>query len=254
MWGFSCSPLVVGALVVIHAAGNEDLGVIAFETETGKVRWSVPANKDSYSSLHLTSYFDQPQLVFLGSHGATFLDPATGKTLLEHEFKISGYRAVQPAVVDAQRLLFTSEYAGSRLIELKPTEQGLAAIEVWTSRNLKPDFNDLVVHEGHAYGFDGSIFTCIDLKDGTRSWRKGRYGKGQVLLLADSKTLLVISESGELVLLAATPEEHRELAKLVALDGKTWNHPVVVGNRLYLRNAEEAVCYELQQVSVQAEQ
>lgn len=254
MWGFSCSPLVVGDLVVIHAAGNEDLGVIAFETETGKVRWSVPANKDSYSSLHLTSYFDQPQLVFLGSHGATFLDPATGKTLLEHEFKISGYRAVQPAVVDAQRLLFTSEYAGSRLIELKPTEQGLAAIEVWTSRNLKPDFNDLVVHEGHAYGFDGSIFTCIDLKDGTRSWRKGRYGKGQVLLLADSKTLLVISESGELVLLAATPEEHRELAKLVALDGKTWNHPVVVGNRLYLRNAEEAVCYELQQVSVQAEQ
>jgi hypothetical protein len=134
-------------------------------------------------------------------------------------------------------------------LELKPTDQGLEASEVWTSRNLKPDFNDLVVHEGHAYGFDGAIFTCIDLVDGSRKWRKGRYGKGQVLLLADSQTLLVIAESGELILLAATPDEHRELAKLTALDGKTWNHPVVVGNRLYLRNANEAVCYELTQVS-----
>jgi outer membrane protein assembly factor BamB len=251
MWGFSCSPLVVDDLVVIHAAGSDNLGIIAFDTETGDVRWSVAADKDSYSSLHLTSYFDQQQLVFLGSRGAMFLDPATGKVLLDHEFKITGYRAVQPAVVDAQRMLFTSEYAGSRLIELKPTEQGLEASEVWTSRSLKPDFNDFVIHEGHAYGFDGAIFTCLDLKDGTRIWRKGRYGKGQVLLLGDSALLVVVSESGELVLLSATAEEHRELAKITALDGKTWNHPVVVGNRLYLRNANEAVCYELAQVAVE---
>lgn len=251
MWGFSCSPIVFEDLVVIHAAGNDGLGIIAFEADTGNVRWSVPADKDSYASLHRTSYFNQQQLVFLGSQGAMFLDPATGKTLLNHELRTTGYRAVQPAVVDSKQLLFTSEFSGARLIELKPVDEGLEAVEVWTSRNIKPDFNDFVVHEGFAFGFDGAIFTCIDLKDGTRSWRKGRYGKGQVLLLADSKTLLVISETGELVLLAATPEEHRELAKLTALDGKTWNHPVVVGNRLYLRNAKEAVCYELPQVLAQ---
>jgi outer membrane protein assembly factor BamB len=251
MWGFSCSPLVVGDLVVIHAGGNGDQGIIAFETDSGKVRWSVSADKESYSSLHLTSFFDQQQIVFLGSHGATFLDPATGRTLLNHEFKITGYRAVQPAVIDSTKLLFTSEYAGSRLIELKPAEQGLDAVEVWTSRSFKPDFNDLVIQAGYAYGFDGAIFTCIDLKDGSRSWRKGRYGKGQVILLAESKKLLVISETGELVLLEATPERHLELAKLTALDGKTWNHPVVVGDRLYLRNANEAVCYQLPQASAQ---
>jgi outer membrane protein assembly factor BamB len=251
MWGFSCSPLVVEDLVVIHAGGNDDQGIIAFETETGKVRWSVPADKESYSSLHLTSFFDQKQIVFLGSHGATFLDPTSGKTLLNHEFKITGYRAVQPAVIDAEQLLFTSEYAGSRLIKLKPAEQGLEAEEMWTSRSIKPDFNDFVIQEGYVYGFDGAIFTCIDLKDGSRSWRKGRYGKGQVLSLADSKTLLVISEMGELVLLEATSAEHRELARLTALDGKTWNHPVIVGDRLYLRNANEAVCYQLPQASAQ---
>jgi outer membrane protein assembly factor BamB len=254
MWGFSCSPLVVDELVIVHAAGQTADGVVAaFETATGKLKWSVPADKDSYSSLHLANYFDKQQLVFLGAHGATFLEPATGKTLLNYEFKIMGYRALQPAVVDSNRMLFTSEYSGSRLIELESTDTGLAAKEVWTSRNIKPDFNDLVVHEGFAYGFDGAIFSCIDLKDGSRRWKKGRYGKGQVMLLADSALLLVISESGELVLLSANPKEHRELAKLKALEGKTWNHPVVVDDRLYLRNAEEAVCYQLPQVSESAD-
>lgn len=249
MWGFSCSPLVVGDIVVVHAAGEDDKGIIAFDCQDGQMRWSVPADKSSYSSLHLTRYFDQQQIVFLGSDGATFLDPKTGKTWLNHEFKISGYRALQPAVVDTNRMLFTSEYAGSRLIELTPAESGLEATVVWTSRNFKPDFNDLVVHEGMAFGFDGAVLTCIDLKDGSRRWRKGRYGKGQVLLLEDSKLLLVISETGELVVLAASPDEHRELARLKALEGKTWNHPVVVGDRLYLRNSVEAVCYQLPQVT-----
>lgn len=245
MWGFSCSPLVVADTVVVHAVGKDEKGIIAFDCQEGKVRWSVPADKDSYGSLHLTRFFDQQQIVFLGSHGATLLDPTTGKTLLNHELKISGYRALQPAVVDTNCMLFTSEYAGSRLIELTSAESGLDATVVWTSRNLKPDFNDLVVHEGMAYGFDGAILACIDLKDGSRRWRKGRYGKGQVLLLKDSKLLLVISEIGELVVLAASPDEHREIAKLKVLEGKTWNHPVVVGDRLYLRNAVEAVCYQL---------
>jgi outer membrane protein assembly factor BamB len=245
MWGFSCSPLVVDDLVIVHAAGPGNHGIIAFDSETGTVRWSVAADKDSYSSLHRTDFFGQVQVVFVGSHGVTFLDPSNGSTLLEHEFKISGYRAVQPAVVDTNRLLFTSESAGSRLIQLSMTDGKLEAEVIWTSRGIKPDFNDLVVHDGFIYGFDGAIFVCVDLQDGSRRWRKGRYGKGQALLLADSGLLLVISEQGKLIVLEANPEEHREIASIEALNGKTWNHPVVVGDRLYLRNANEAVCYQL---------
>jgi hypothetical protein len=76
-------------------------------------------------------------------------------------------------------------------------------------------------------------------------WKRGRYGFGQVILLADQGRLLVAAESGELVLLEANPKAHVELAKLPALQGKTWNHPIVVGQRMFLRNSEEAVCLEL---------
>ncbi|MBL8890577.1 MAG: PQQ-like beta-propeller repeat protein [Planctomycetaceae bacterium] len=253
MWGYSCSPLVHKDLVIVHAVGLKDDGIIAFDAATGSVRWSVPANKDSYASLQMTQFFGGQQLVFLGSDGATFLDPETGKTLHRHDHQIAGYRAIQPAVIAPNRLMFTSEFAGARVIELSATEAGLSSTEVWTSRNLKPDFNDFVIDDGFAYGFDGAVFACVDLKDGRRGWKDGRYGKGQVLLLADSHLLLVITEeSGELILLEANPEEHIELGRIQALEGKTWNHPVVVGQRLYLRNAAEAVCYELPTVASEA--
>jgi hypothetical protein len=65
------------------------------------------------------------------------------------------------------------------------------------------------------------------------------------MLLADQSRLLVLSEKGEAVLLAADPERHQELGRFQAVNGKTWNHPVIVRGRLYVRNAEEMACYEL---------
>ena len=136
--------------------------------------------------------------------------------------------------------------AGTRLVEFTKENDHWVGKEIWTSRFMKPDYNDLVVHKGYLYGFDSAIFACVDLKDGSQKWKGGRYGKGQVLLLADSDLLIVVSEKGELVLLRASPDAFDELAKINAMEGKTWNHPVVVGDRLYIRNAEEAICYQLQ--------
>ena len=119
-------------------------------------------------------------------------------------------------------------------------------VERWSSRNLKPPFNDLVVHNGYAYGFDGKLFTCVDLKDGLRKWKQGRYGAGQVMLLPDQPVLLVTSEQGEAVLVACDPQQHRELGRFQAVSGKTWNHPAIAQNRLYVRSADEMACYELQ--------
>jgi outer membrane protein assembly factor BamB len=110
---------------------------------------------------------------------------------------------------------------------------------------MKPDFNDFVEYQGFVYGFDGNIFSCVDAATGKRVWKKGRYGNGQVLLLPDAGQLLVVSEAGELVLVKADQDKHVELGKIQALAGKTWNHPVLINNRLYLRNAEESACYEL---------
>ncbi len=246
IWGFSASPLVVGDVVITYAGGEGDLGTLAFATDDGALRWSVPAGEHSYSSPQLSRVTGEDSVLLLSNTGLDILDPATGRARLRYDWKHEGYRALQPRLLDDGTLLIpTGMGSGTRRIRVSPEAAEWSAEELWTSRQLKPDFNDLVVYQGHAYGFDNAIFCCIDLEMGKRTWKGGRYGKGQVLLLEDDGLLLVVSEEGEVLLLKADPEAHLELAKISALEGKTWNHPVVVGDRLFLRNSREAACFRL---------
>jgi outer membrane protein assembly factor BamB len=220
--------------------------VLAFDSATGALRWSAAAGNDSFSSPQLNTIAGEDLVLMLSDEGLVFLDPASGKERLNYPWKFKPYRALQPRLVGEDMILLpTGMSTGTRAIRVTKAKGQLAAEELWTSRNLKPDFTDIVTHQGYAYGIDAGIFTCIDLKTGQRKWKDGRYGQAQALLLENSGLILVAAESGQIVLLAADPNEHVEVASFKALEGKTWNHPVVVGDRLYIRNAQEAAAYQL---------
>jgi outer membrane protein assembly factor BamB len=243
-WGFSSSPLVVGDTVVVATAGV----LAAYDIGTGDLRWVGPKDGWGYSSPHLATIDGVPQIVLLNGAGAIGVAPVDGALLWKHEWPGDGI--VQPAVIADRDVLIGSgsglaPAVGMRRIALAHGPAGWTVEERWTSIGLKPYFNDFVVHEGHAYGFDGSILACVDLADGTRKWKGGRYGHGQLIALVDQDVLLVLSEEGELALVKATPDVFTEIARFPAIEGKTWNHPVLVRDVLLVRNDQEMAAFRL---------
>jgi len=243
-WGFASSPLVTDDLVVVAVSGQ----LAAYDARTGAPRWKGPKGGAGYSSPHLVTIDGVPQILLLRGSRTISVAPGDGKLLWEHVWD-PGVGIVQPALAaDGDVLITTGDAMGGLGIRRVAAAKGSAGWNVeerWTSRGLKPYFNDYVVHEGYAYGFDGSILACINLEDGTRKWKGGRYGNGQLVLLADQDLLLVVSEEGELALVQAKPDQFTEVAKFPALDGKTWNHPVLVRDVLLVRNGEEMVAFRL---------
>jgi len=129
------------------------------------------------------------------------------------------------------------------VLEIGRGEDGYAVKTVWKNKRMKNKFNGSVLHEGHVYGLDEAILACVDVTTGERKWKGGRYGYGQILLA--SGHLVVLTERGDLVLVEANAEEHRELARFSALTGKTWNYPVIVAGRLLVRNQTQMACYDV---------
>jgi outer membrane protein assembly factor BamB len=243
-WGFSASPLLAGDIVIVAAAGT----MAAYDAATGEPRWVGPRGGAGYSSPHLVTMGGVPQVVLLDAQGATSVAPQDGARLWNLEVPSGAMSApiVQPSVTaDGDLLVGDGQARGLYRIAVAQEPAGWAVTQRWMSTGLKPYYNDFVVHEGHAFGFDGSILACIDLVDGRRTWKGGRYGNGQLVLLADQDLLLVISEHGELALVSATPDAYTELARVPGIEGKTWNHPVVTGDILLVRNGEEMAAFQL---------
>jgi outer membrane protein assembly factor BamB len=247
MWGYSSSPLVVDDKVIVFAGGKGDRNLLAYRTDTGELAWAAPASEDSYSSPQLATIGGLRHCLLLGDHGLTAVDPTTGYVLWQYGWVMAGApRSVQAHVLGSSQVVAgTLSGPGVALVDVTQEGTQWKVAEVWSTTQMKPEFPDFVVHRGCAYGFDGAFFCCLDLASGARRWKAGRYGRGQVMLLPEQSLLLVISEKGEALLLAADPEQHRELGRFQALAGKTWNHPVIGHGRLYVRNAEEMACFEL---------
>jgi outer membrane protein assembly factor BamB len=244
-WGIASSPLVIDDLVILGVAGQ----LIAYDAATGNQRWIGQTGGAGYSSPHLLTIDGVPQVLLMRGARTISVSPKDGTLLWEHTGGPPATSMLQPALMPEGDVLLANGDAmgglGMRRVAVSHGPDGWKAEERWHSRGLKPYFNDFVVHKGHAYGFDGSILSAINLADGERKWKGGRYGNGQMLLLADQDLLLITSEEGELALVSATPDKFTEIARIPAFNGKTWNHPVIVRDLLLVRNGEEMAAFKL---------
>jgi len=251
-WGRSGSPLVVDDLVVVPGGGPRPEGpaaLVAYAREDGQRRWVAGDRQIAYASPVLATFAGRRMVVTVNEGEAAGYDPADGTLVWRCDWpghSNSDASCSQPVPIDDRTVLLSKGYgAGAALFRfVDPTAVPWSVEAVWRAEGvLKTKFTNVVRREEHVYGLSDGILECVRVADGSRAWKGGRYGQGQVMLVGDM--LVVQSESGEVVLVAADPAAHRVRARLAALDGQTWNNPCLAGDVLLVRNAEEAACFRV---------
>ena len=180
--------------------------------------------------------------------GLRSIEPKTGMQLWEYEWPMQGAmtRITQPAVINNSEILFGAAMGlGTKRLTIGQQNGEWTVKERWASLALKPEASDGILFKDHFYGFDGSFFICMELGTGKAVWKSRSYGSGQVLSLQDQELLIVISQNGQAAMIRPNPAELQELGRFQAIQGQTWNHPVVANGCLYVRNSKEAACYRL---------
>lgn len=253
-WGMSGSPLVLDDLVVVSAGGKDGKSLVAYHKDTGERVWRNGSDPAGYSSPQITTLAGVPQILIFNYGSVAAHDPNGGQVLWQHPWPNTTECISQPVPLPEDRLFVSSAYGiGCKLFQiLRHEDNQLKATLVWETPRLKAKFTNVIHRDGYIYGLDDGVLVCLDLTDGQRRWKRGRYGHGQVILvdgpdeIKDQNSLLLVSaESGDVLLVEVNPNESRELSRFSALASKTWNNPALAGQYLLVRNDREAACYEL---------
>ena len=244
-WAMAAAPLIVDDLVVVQPGGAGGWSVAAYDRATGAVAWHALDDVQSYTSPMLETLAGRRQIVTVTAARAVGLDAADGALLWDYPWSPGMVpNMAQPIVFGGNRVFLSAGYGyGAAVIEVTPSGDRLAVQELWRNTRMKTQFSSAVLHDGYIYGLDETILACLDAATGELQWKGGRYGHGQLLLAGDH--LVILTESGELILVRATPERHEEVGFSPAIEGKTWNVPALAEGRLLVRNARQMAAFDL---------
>ena len=241
-WGVASSPLVTERAVIV-AVGGRNRSLVAYARDTGAKLWAAGHDDAHWSSPIRVTLAGVPQ-VLIFSESVSGQDEQTGAVLWQYPWRNVYPHVSVPLVLSGDRVLASQGYgAGSELIQVSHDEGKWRTKQVWKSIRMKSKFGTLIHRDGFVYGLDDGALACIDAATGELKWKGDRYGHGQMMLVGG--LLLLMAESGEIILLEPNPTEQRELARFKVFSTKTWNPPALAGDLLFVRNDRESACLRL---------
>jgi outer membrane protein assembly factor BamB len=247
--GVCGSPLVLDKRVIVCPTGPNGISLAAYDRDTGKRLWRGGRDQASYGSPLLAELAGAKQILLCNAEGVAAHNPDSGEVLWRFAWtnrERTNCSQPLPNVGGPDTVFVSTDYGqGCVMLQVERSTDGewLPPRKLWDNRLMKTKFTTAVFHRGFLFGLDDGILECLDARDGSKKWKEGRFGHGQVLLAGD--LLLIQAEDGEVVLGEASPERWKELGRIAALSGKTWNNLALAGKYLLVRNDREAACYEL---------
>jgi len=244
------SPIIVDGMAIAHFGGRGQGAIIAYDLATGDEKWRWGGEGPEYASPALLTVDGTKQLVTLAAKSVVGIGLADGKLLWQRPFVPQGmtYNAATP-IVDGQTVIYTGSGRGAKAVKIEKQGDGFEAKELWSNPDLGPQFNTPVLKDGLLFGLSnrGNLY-CINAQTGQTAWTdttpRDKSGFGAIVDVGSC--LLALPSSAELLVFKPSDKQYEELAKIKVAATAVYAHPVVAGNRIFVRDQDAVTLWTIE--------
>lgn len=249
-WQNAASPLIDGN-VLMMCGGGAGQALLGFDKKTGNVLWKGEDDKMTHATPIVAEILGVHQAIFFTQKGLVAVNPLDGKVIWRADYKFAVSTAASPVVWNDIVYCSAGYNVGAGAFRISKSGDGFKADPIWRKEgnDLANHWSTPVVKDGFLYGmfsfkeYGKGPVACVDIRTGDVKWKQEGFGPGQVIL-AD-KTIVAISDKGEIVFIDANSEKYTELKREQVVKGKVWSYPVLAYDHLYARSTTEGGCWEL---------
>jgi len=243
------SPMIADGMAIAHLGGRGNGAIIAYDLAAGDEKWRWDAEGPEYASPVLLTVNGTKQIVTLTEKSIVGVAVGDGKLLWQLPFlpQRRAYNAATP-IVDGQTVIYTGAARGTKAVKIEKQADGFAAKELWSNPEVAPQFNTPVLKDGLLFGLSdrGSLF-CIDAVSGRTAWiDPTRHGRGFAAILDAGSVIFALPSTSELIAFKPIAEQYEELARIKVSDTPTYAHPVIAGNRIFVKDQDAVTLWTVE--------
>ncbi len=248
-WENAASPVIDGDILML-AGGGAGQALIGLNKNTGKVVWKGEDDKMTHATPVLADILGVHQAIFFTQTGLVAVDPQKGSVIWRAPFPYKVSTAASPVVFEDIVYCSAGYGVGAGAFKISKSGSKLEATQIWRRENqCFNHWSTPVVKDGYLYGmfsfkeYGAGPLACVDIRTGEDKWAEKGFGPGQVILAGDK--IIATSDKGEIVVVEASPDKYKEVARKDVLDGKVWSYPILANGKIFARSTTEGVCLDV---------
>lgn len=241
----SMSPLIADRKCIIQIGGKDNGKVLAVDINTGEEKWTYSGEGPSYASPSIMTFAKMNTVVLFLEKSLVALNTSDGKLLWQIP-AVPGqryYNCVSP-YIDANKIYFSGQGTGSKAIAVSKNGDKMIPSELWTNAEVGAKWNTPVLKDGYLYGFsDQRRIYCLNASTGQTAWIDNTTNSDFATIVDCGSVLIGFPSTGNLIVFKPDPGAYSEIVKYKVSETPVYSYPIISGNRIYVKDAENLILY-----------
>lgn len=241
------SPLIVDGICIVHAGTKDNGTVVALDLKTGKEKWKWTGDGPAYASPSLMTLPGAKHIIVQTEKNLMALDFKNGRMLWQIPTPVQQrfYNCVSP-YIDGSKIYFTGQGTGTKAIEVKKEGDKYVTKDLWSTTEIGAKWNTPVLKSGFLYGFtDKKNIYCLNAADGKTAWIDASINSDFATIVDCGSVIIGFPGTGSLIVFRPDPAAYSEIAKYKVADTPVYAFPVVAGNMVYVKDAENMTLFTI---------